>query len=486
MQVLVVNPWIYDFAAFDLWLKPLGLLQIVSALRSLGCKVSLIDCLDRHHPRLSSFYKRGVPRNKKYGCGNYYYEEITKPSCLRQIPRRYKRYGFPLALFEEEIERLPSPEVILVSSGMTYWYPGVFEAITLLKKRFPEVPLILGGIYATLCSQHASRHCGADFVFKGGDIGKLIKLIEKVTGENLSAKDLPANFPDYPYPAYDFYSRNDYIALRTSVGCPFNCSYCAVNLLSSRFEQRPPRQVVEEIEYFYENFRVNPVRSSPRKRFTQLDKFSNRARVLKGSSTEISNGVRNFVFYDDALLFREKEHFQEIGKLIADRGLNCYFHTPNGLHARFVSEDTARLMKEIRFVLPRLSLETISQERQAATGGKVVTGELEQALENLLKAGYAPGEVGVYVMMGMPGQELQEVQETIQFVHTLGAKVLLVEYSPIPGTGDWERSGLDPDLDPLLHNNSLFPLYPLSEWKNFQELKDEAHRLNNSILKSEL
>lgn len=441
MQVLAVNPWIYDFAAYDLWLKPLGLLQIVSVLRNRGCKVSLIDCLDRHHPRLSSFYKSGGPRNKQYGCGNYYNEVVAKPSCFRQIPRRYKRYGFPFALFEEETEKISQPEVILVSSGMTYWYPGVFEAITRLKKRFPETPLILGGIYATICYQHATGHCGADFVFKGGDISKLIKLIEKVTGKNLPVKDLTANFPGYP--AHDLYSRNDYIALHTSVGCPFNCSYCAVSILSGKFERRPPRQVFDEIEYFYENFQV-----------------------------------KNFVFYDDALLFREREHFQEIGKLIADKRLDCYFHTPNGLHARFLSEDTARLMKEMGFVLPRLSLETVDQERQAATGGKVITGELKQALENLRKAGYAPGEVGVYVMMGMPGQETQEVWDTIQFVHSLGAKVLLVEYSPIPGTKDWERSGLESDLDPLLHNNSLFPLHTLSEWKNFQRLKDEAHRLN--------
>ncbi|UCD83806.1 MAG: B12-binding domain-containing radical SAM protein [Deltaproteobacteria bacterium] len=441
MQILAVNPWIYDFAAYDLWLKPLGLLQIAGALRSLGCRVNLIDCLDRHHPGLKSYYKRGIPRNKQYGCGNYYNEVITKPFCLRQIPRRYKRYGFPLVLFEEEVKRLPPPEVILVSSGMTYWYPGVFEAISRLKQRFPEVPLILGGIYATLCYHHASRYCGADFISQGGDIRKLVKLIGKVTGKNLPEKDLTTNSPGYP--AYDLYSRNDYIALRTSVGCPFNCSYCAVNLLSRGFEQRPPGQVVEEIEYFY-----------------------------KG------HGVKNFVFYDDALLFREEEHFQEIGRLIADRGLNCYFHTPNGLHARFVSEDTARLMKEMGFILPRLSLETINPERQMTTGGKVSTGELKEAMKSLRKAGYSPGEVGVYLMMGMPGQEMPEVRETIQFVHSLGAKVLLVEYSPIPGTRDWELSGLEPDLDPLLHNNSLFPLYPLSEWKNFQELKDEAHRLN--------
>jgi len=27
-RILLINPWIYDFAAYDLWVKPLGLLSL--------------------------------------------------------------------------------------------------------------------------------------------------------------------------------------------------------------------------------------------------------------------------------------------------------------------------------------------------------------------------------------------------------------------------------------------------------------------------
>jgi len=86
--------------------------------------------------------------------------------------------------------------------------------------------------------------------------------------------------------------------------------------------------------------------------------------------------------------------------------------------------------------------------------------------------------VGIYVMMGMVDQPVEEVYETMQFVHRLGAKILLVEYSPIPGTKEWKKSVLNDNLDPLLHNNSIFPLYDVKYWKQFQKLKDEAQRLN--------
>ncbi|MGD2036453.1 MAG: B12-binding domain-containing radical SAM protein, partial [Desulfobacterales bacterium] len=50
-HILLVNPWIHDFAAYDFWAKPLGLLYLAALLRSHGLSVSYIDCLDRFHPR---------------------------------------------------------------------------------------------------------------------------------------------------------------------------------------------------------------------------------------------------------------------------------------------------------------------------------------------------------------------------------------------------------------------------------------------------
>ena len=49
-RVLCINPWIYDFAAYNLWVEPLGLLTVAAVLRKAGHEVALVDCLDRHHP----------------------------------------------------------------------------------------------------------------------------------------------------------------------------------------------------------------------------------------------------------------------------------------------------------------------------------------------------------------------------------------------------------------------------------------------------
>jgi hypothetical protein len=69
--------------------------------------------------------------------------------------------------------------------------------------------------------------------------------------------------------------------------------------------------------------------------------------------------------------------------------------------------------------------------------------------------------LGAYILAGLPGQPLSEVQDTVRFVHSLGVQAKLALFSPIPGTPDGDIA-LPPDADPLLQNNTVFP-YLLGE-----------------------
>jgi hypothetical protein len=90
---------------------------------------------------------------------------------------------------------------------MTYWYPGVFKLIEITKKFFQGIPIILGGIYATLCYDHAKKHSGADIVFKSGielDAAKLISELTQFPNPQSAFRiDL------LPYPAFDLSWRRD-------------------------------------------------------------------------------------------------------------------------------------------------------------------------------------------------------------------------------------------------------------------------------------
>lgn len=131
MRVLLVNPWIHDFAAYDFWLKPLGLLYVARAMEWMGYEVHLVDLLNRHDPYLPRFVK--VPKDKKYATGKFPSRVIEKPEILRFVPRKYKRYGAPPEFLEWRLREIGEVELVMVTSTLSYWYPGVWETIRFLK-----------------------------------------------------------------------------------------------------------------------------------------------------------------------------------------------------------------------------------------------------------------------------------------------------------------------------------------------------------------
>ena len=122
-SLLLINPWIYDFAAYDFFARPLGLLYLAGWLRSLGAKIDLLDCLDMPHCHSGPF-----------GTGRYPKEIVPTPAHITDVPRRFGRYGIKEADFRARLARLERPAAVLVTSLMTYWYPGVTAAIRLVKE----------------------------------------------------------------------------------------------------------------------------------------------------------------------------------------------------------------------------------------------------------------------------------------------------------------------------------------------------------------
>jgi radical SAM superfamily enzyme YgiQ (UPF0313 family) len=152
---------------------------------------------------------------------------------------------------------------------------------------------------------------------------------------------------------------------------------------------------------------------------------------------------------------------------VIHRGISCNFHTPNAIHIREIDEEIAALLFRSGFKTIRLGFETSHEATQIETGGKVDNREFRQAIKNLKRAGYLGEEIGVYLMVGLPGQRVGEVEEGIAFVKEIGANPMLVEYSPIPHTALFEKakkmSPFDLENEPLFHNNSILPC----QWDGF-------------------
>ncbi len=421
-RILLVNPWILDFAAYDFWATPLGLLTLGAMLRDHGARVSYVDCLDRFHPRLPA-----ADPSARFGRGPYLKTRVSKPAGMEDIPRNYCRYGIPPEWFEADLKSLPRPDLVLVTSMMTYWYPGVQETISIVKTVFPEVPVILGGIYATLCQEHAIRFSGADLVIAGPGETQLFAAAQRLIGWSAAPETDPENLDAFPFPAADLQQKIPFVALMTSTGCPFSCAYCASGYLNSRRRLRSSDRIIEEIQFW-----------------------------------NARHGVRDMVFYDDALLVDSKRHAIPLFEKIIARGLGktVRFHTPNAVHIREITQTTARLMAAAGFQTIRLGLETAAGDRRDFDH-KVTRNEFLAAVSCLKSAGFRGDQVGAYLLTGLPGQTWESVEASVETVRMAGITPVPAHFTPIPHTALWPAavasSRYDLESDPAFTNNAIFP-----------------------------
>jgi hypothetical protein len=435
-RILLVNPPIYDFAAYDFWLKPYGLLSVAGRLRG-QAEFSLFDYLDQSkvagRRAEGRTLKAGIrpPESDRWGRGRFYCVQIESPAPLRSIPRYFRRFGVPCSLFADCLRERGPFDYVLVQTMMTYWYPGVREVIEDIRLAWPDAKIVLGGNYATLCTDHA-RSLGADLVVVGSDLPPLWQFLEMT--------------PDAGQPAlWEACERLRVGAIKLTDGCPFRCSYCSVPRVYRGFQPRPLERSLAELELL------------------------------------VGRGAENVAFYDDALLFDADKVLVPFLMEVLRRGIRVNLHTPNALNARFLTADLADLMVRGGFKTFYLGFESASRQWQQGTGGKVFSEELARAVDHLLSAGANPVDITAYQIVGHPDSDIQELEASMRFVHSLGIRGMLADFSPIPGTPDGEACRRWVDLDePLMHNKTAFPIIRLG-FDEVNRLKDLQRVLNRSV-----
>jgi len=411
-RVLLVNPPIYDFTAYDFWLRPYGMMRVAGRMMH-ACKLDFFDFLDSR-------------QRDSWGRGSYPSIYFTKPKVFSDIPRRYRRHGKPREEFQEYL-KTESFDAVLIQTGMTYWYPGVREVIEDVRRLQPSSKIILGGIYATLCHSHA-RSLGADLVIKGCNLDPLWDI--------LSIK------PKYRIP-FKPPGRQKYGIIKLTEGCPFRCSYCASSIFNPKFSVRPTEECLAELE--------------------QL----------------VHSGIQNIAFYDDALLFHPEQGFQPFLEEVIRSKVPLFFHTPNALNARFITENLAQLMVKAGFKSFFIGLESRSDSWHESTGEKINMDEFIAAVGHLRNAGAR--FITTYIIVGHPDSDGQDLEQSMEFAHRNGTKVLLSEFSPIPGTEDGLKSVKWADLnEPLSHNKTAFAIRRLGP-DRVNGLKELNRSLNSRL-----
>ena len=427
-KILLVNPPVYDFAAYDFWLKPYGLLTVAGYLRR-KVDFALFDYLDRLHPFAA---KQKQLQSDQWGRGRFYSQRIPTPAPLAPIPRYFRRFGLPRDILADYLAKTEPPDYALIQTTMTYWYPGVEEVIRDIRSIHPSAKIILGGNYVTLCPSHAET-LGADLLIQGTNLQPLW--------------DYLGITPDLRQPAlWEVYDKLSVGALKLTDGCPFKCTYCSVPRVYGQFSARP------------------------------LDRSLAELKLL------IRLGAKNIAFYDDALLFNAEQVLIPFLNEIIRQNLSVNLHSPNALNARFLTKDLAELMVRAGFKTFYLGFESASAQWQKRTGSKVFCDELASAVAYLKAAGADPADITAYQILGHPYSDIQQLEDSMRFVNSLGIRGTLADFSPIPGTPDGDYCGKYVNLaEPLNHNKTAFPITLLG-FNQSNRLKDLQRALNRNIL----
>ena len=376
----------------------------------------------------------GPVKRKANGTGKIFRQTRKWPE--ERVPlgnRRYARYG----ITEESLSRKIAsvrPDLILITSGMTYWYEGVQESVELCRRIHPDVPVAVGGIYATLMEEHCRRVCRPDYVLTGeGE-----KAVRNSLGEQFPLPEAPLTCEaDWDDPVW-----RDSAVIRLNRGCPMKCEYCASRLLEPRFLPGDPDDAFQQVKYLYEKW-----------------------------------GTGSFAFYDDALLVHSDRLIKPFLEKILSWGEQVSFFLPNAVHARYIDGELLELMARTGFREIRMGYESSSDDFHARHDGKIDRDVFEHTIELIKKSSFPLENCAAYVLAGLPGQRGEEVEKSVRTGSSYGIRCRIAQYSPVPGSALWKDSltfsSLPLEEEPVYHNSTFFSM----EWEKFT--RDDLEKIKS-------
>ena len=186
------------------------------------------------------------PRNRVSLYGDYLWQPLALGYVAAATPKHWE-----VELIDEQCEGARDySEVQADLVGLTAFTTQAPRAYRIAEQfRSRGIPVVMGGIHASLVQDEAARYADALFigecealwpeVIADVERGQLQPIYQGGTnGESLLQPDRSI-FAKYRY---------EYVSAQTSRGCPMDCSFCSVTVFNGRlFRMRSIDEVVEEI-----------------------------------------------------------------------------------------------------------------------------------------------------------------------------------------------------------------------------------------------
>lgn len=291
--------------------------------------------------------------------------------------------------------------------GLTAVTPNIKKALFLaeiIKKKFPEKIIVLGGAHVTLKPREIlEKTKNIDYIFRGEGEIRFPKLIEYILKKE-NPENLPGltfrknkqiintpdatfieNLDELPFPARELLNIKKYskylnnlkkpaTTIFTSRGCPYHCIYCSKPITGTKFRPRSPENIISEIE------------------------------LLKNEY-----GIKELQFYDDTFTL-DKERVLKICQLLIEKKIKIQWKCETRIN--LVDEELLKIMKKAGCYFIAYGIESGNQRILNFLKKSTTIEQIKNAVMLTKKTNI---KVLGYFMLGIPTENEKEIKQTIKF-----------------------------------------------------------------------
>ncbi len=365
------------------------------------------------------------------------YSAIEPPFWAALTAGYIRKNGFNVKILDANAENLTHEETALrikemnpklVSivgygqhpSASTQLMVGVRALCDEIKKLESNRKIILIGLHASALPMKTITEENCDYVCEGEGFYALLDLLQGKDLENVRGLWYKINdavystsraqlvsdltnelgevawdlLPMDKYKAHNWHCLNDldsrqsYVSLSTSLGCPFNCVFCCINAPFGKSSYRcwSPEWVLKQLDILVNKY-----------------------------------GVKNIKIIDELFVLNPK-HFLEIADGIKERGYKINFWA----YARVdtIRDDYLQRLKEAGVNWLALGIESASEAvRDGAEKGNFDSAKIKEIVKKIKDAGI--NIMGNFIF-GLPEDDLQTMQETLDLALELNCEFINV------------------------------------------------------------
>ena len=448
MKILLIQSPIRDFYQTSIRTQPIGLAYLAASLKRNGHEVEIFDSQTES--------KRSIPIPPELAYLKDFYP-LNDQSPFK-LYSGYYHFGMDWAEIRKKVENSRA-DVFGISSSFTPYHGEALKIGKIIKEWDRRRIVVMGGAHVSCDPEGVLRSPSVDYAVLGEGEVRFSLLLEQISREkaqNIETIDgigyrrngeicftPPQNFIQdldaLPHPARELLNLDRYqmrkkrsTMIITSRGCPHGCAYCSGHLvMGTSFRTRTPEAVVREMMECQKQY-----------------------------------GIEIFDIEDDNFTFDQKRAKQLMNLMIETFGeRKIELSAMNGVSFASLDGELLKLMKKAGFHAINLSyVSTDPSTKERMKRPKPAT-EFGRILEQAVQIGL---HVIAYAILGMPGQTIEEMADTL--IYLMGEKVLIGPsiYYPTPGTSLFvrcEKEGVLPP-HPVQWRSSAFPI----ETKEFSRI----------------